>query len=278
MRSTVIGRDIGRFGPTRRIFRAKAAGGVEEAGRNGSENIHDPAGYTDDREGAGTTSARNLKRTVKSILIIEDQIILSDLLSRVIEDKPCFRLVGRTDDGQEGVRLFEKTEPDIVVLDVGLPRLSGLEILRRIKKIRPKTFVVIFTARTEKRVIQEALKSGTDSFLEKNIGLEELEKALEFAYAGQPYFCPQVMAMVRGLLNEPQAGSRIDGLSPREREILQLIAEGHTTKEIGGILCLSIGTVNTHRWNLMRKLNIHDAATLTRFAIEEGLTEVNLAR
>ena len=214
---------------------------------------------------------------MKRVLIIEDQLILSDLLSKIIKENPFFELLGRTDDGQTGLKLFEDTGPDIVVLDIGLPRLNGLEILSRIKKARPGTFVIMFTGRIEKKVIQSALKNGADSFLEKNVSLEELEKALDFARNGQPYFCATAMKVVRNMLTEPEPQSQLDSLTSREKEILQLIAEGNTNKEISSVLNLSLGTVNTHRWNLMRKLNIHDAASLTRFAIEQGLTSIDPA-
>lgn len=214
---------------------------------------------------------------MKRVLIIEDQLILSDLLSKVIEENPFFELVGRTDDGQAGLRMYEENKPDIVVLDIGLPRLNGLEILSRIKKASPGTFVIMFTGRIEKKVIQSALRSGADSFLEKNVSLEELEKALDYARNSQPYFCATAMKVVRNMLTDPEPQSRLDELTSREKEILQLIAEGNTNKEISSILNLSLGTVNTHRWNLMRKLNIHDAASLTRFAIEQGLTSIDPA-
>lgn len=191
---------------------------------------------------------------------------------RVIRENPFLELVGATGDGQEGVRLCERLRPDLVLLDIGLPGLNGIEVLQRLKKLDSRIFVIVFTSFTEPRIIQNALRAGADSFLEKNVSLEELEKALKLAESGQPYFSAAAMSAMRSMLQNPKEGGPLDVLTSREKEVLQLIAESHTTKEISSKLGLSIGTINTHRWNLMRKLKIHDAAGLTRFAMEHGLT------
>jgi len=210
---------------------------------------------------------------VKKILIIEDQKILLDFLTRVVEDNPFLELVGNTDEGPRGITLCEELKPDLVLLDIGLPGLNGIEVLQRLKKMSKKIFVIIFTSYTDTRIIQNAIRAGADSFLEKNVGLEELEKALKMAEAGQSYYSAAAMVAMREMIQNPEEARLVDSLTVREREILQLIAESHTNKEISNKLGLSIGTINTHRWNLMRKLNIHDAAALTRFAIENGLTQ-----
>lgn len=215
------------------------------------------------------------KLAVKRVLIVEDQRILSDLLEKVISESAFFQVVGRLDNGLEGWRHFEAEKPDLVVLDVGLPGLNGVEVLQRIKQSRPQTYVMMFTSRVEPAVIQAVLKAGADAFLEKNTSLVDLEKALQFAHAGQPYYSPVAMKIMRTLFSQPVGPSPLDKLSPREKEVLQLVAEGHSNKQISSALNLSMGTVNTHRWNLMRKLDLHDAASLTRFAIEQGLTEVH---
>lgn len=210
---------------------------------------------------------------MKKVLIVEDQKILSDFLNRVIEENSFLELVGKSADGTSAIEDFEKYKPDIVLLDIGLPGLNGVEVLHRLKKIKSSTFVIVFTAHTETRIIQNAIRGGADSFLEKNVGLEELERALEMAVSGQPYYSTAAMLAMKEMILQPEKESLVDSLTAREKEVLQLIAESHTNKEISNKLGLSIGTVNTHRWNLMRKLNIHDATALTRFAIENGLTQ-----
>lgn len=210
---------------------------------------------------------------MKKVLIVEDQKILSDFLNRVIEENAFLELVGKAADGTAALKLYEETHPDIVVLDIGLPGLNGIEVLQRLKKLDRNIFIIVFTAHTETRVIQNAIRGGADSFLEKNVGLDELERALEMATSGQPYYSTAAMVAMKDMILQPEKESLVDCLTAREKEVLQLIAESHTNKEISNKLGLSIGTVNTHRWNLMRKLNIHDAAALTRFAIENGLTQ-----
>lgn len=209
---------------------------------------------------------------MKTVYIIEDQRILLDLLSQLVRKHPALELLGRTDNGRVALKELESLEPEVVLLDIGLPGINGLELLKRLKKKTPTVFVLVFTSHDEGKVVRAALRGGADSFLDKNVPLEELEEALDRASRGQSFFTAAAMQGMRDLVAEPHMDSPLDILTPREKEVLQLIAESHTNKEICSILNLSLGTVNTHRWNLMRKLNIHDAAALTRFAIENGIT------
>ncbi len=209
---------------------------------------------------------------MKKVFIIEDQKILTDFLVEVVKEHETLEFVGQTSNGTDALEACQQSEPDLVLLDIGLPGLNGIDVLHRLKRWNPELFVMVFTGHTESHVVQKAIRGGADSFLEKNMGLEELEKALEMAIRGQPFFSNIAMVAMKEMILKPDQQTLVDSLTAREREILQLIAESHTNKEISQKLNLSIGTVNTHRWNLMRKLNIHDAAGLTRFAIENGLT------
>lgn len=209
---------------------------------------------------------------MKKVFIIEDQKILTDFLIHIIQDHEVLEFAGQTANGTEALKACQESNPDLVLLDIGLPGLNGIEVLHRLKRWKPELFVMVFTGHTESHVVQKAIRGGADSFLEKNTGLEELEKALEKAIQGLPYYSNTAMVAMKEMILKPDQQTLVDSLTAREREILQLIAESHTNKEISQKLNLSIGTVNTHRWNLMRKLNIHDAAALTRFAMDNGLT------
>ncbi len=209
---------------------------------------------------------------MKRVIIVEDQVILTDLLSRVIEVRPFLEISGIYHDGLEGDRAIQNKGADIVILDINLPGKNGLEILRRLKQgMNDPPYAIIFTGQGRSEIIRQAIRIGADSFIEKNSGLDVLEKALDMAESGQPYYSNKALLAIREILANPDVNSPLDILTDRERGVLQLIAESHSTKEIGDRLNLSTGTINTHRWNIMKKLDIHDVAGLTRFAMKYGL-------
>ena len=210
-------------------------------------------------------------KVIKKVVVIEDQTILRDLICRLLESYPTFRLAGRTGDGLEGFELCLKHRPDLLILDVMLPNLNGMEILHRLKGQNPETRVLVFSAINNNEVVRKLLESGVDGFLEKDAGLEEMEKAVHCVANGQPYFGPRIVRIMRELMINHKEAGNIESLTSREREIIQLVAESNSTKEIAGKLCISARTADTHRSNVMKKLGIHDVAGLTRFAIAHGL-------
>ena len=204
------------------------------------------------------------------------------MICRLLESYPTFQLAGRTGDGLEGFELCLKHEPDLLILDVMLPNLNGMEILHRLKTQKPQTRVLVFSAINKNEVVRKLLESGVDGFLEKDAGLDEMEKAVHcvangqpYVANGQPYFGPRIVRIIRELMINPREAGSVESLTSREREIIQLVAESNSTKDIAEKLFISVRTADTHRSNVMKKLGIHDVAGLTRFAIAHGLVETD---
>jgi len=210
---------------------------------------------------------------MKRVYVVEDQTILRDLICRLIDSHPDIEIAGQTGDGQRAIDDLDGQFVDIVILDIMLPNLNGVEILRLLKKKKPEPRFLIFSAHPSKNLVKQVLEAGVDGFIEKNAGLEELEEAIEKIVAGQTYFGPRIVEIMREIMVNPEMGDSLSELTPRERQLLQLIAESFTSKEIASKLDISVKTADTHRANLMKKLNVHDVAGLTRRAIAFGLIE-----
>ena len=212
---------------------------------------------------------------MKKAIVIEDQAILADFLKNLLREHKELEFCGAALDGEAGLKLFEEILPDITILDIELPGMNGIDILSSIKFAKPDAYVVVFTAHPNTRVIRESVKHSADAILEKDTSLEEFNRALDHAAKDERYYTIQVMAEMRNIVANPEPEDPASVLSTREKEVLRLIAESHTNREIAAMLNVSMGTVNTHRWNIMRKLDRHDTAALTRFAIETGITRVS---
>jgi DNA-binding NarL/FixJ family response regulator len=212
---------------------------------------------------------------MKSVFIIEDQTLLKDLVARLIENNKTLKLTGSSPDGQEGLKRCLEILPDIIIIDIILPGLNGVEIVRRIKRERKETAILAFSGTPSKSIIQKLMKEGTEGFVEKTAELSELERAIELIASGQRYYSQKILDMLHNIMMNPHQGDNLSILSNREKEVLQLIAEGLSNKEIATKLSISIKTVDSHRSNLMEKLQINTAVGLTRFAIANGLTSVD---
>jgi DNA-binding NarL/FixJ family response regulator len=210
---------------------------------------------------------------MKRVIIIEDETMLRDLLAELLKSFPLCTLSGTYGDGLEGWKALQKIKPDMVLLDIKIPSLNGLEILRRTHEELPDCHVLLFSAFFTTGMVRQALKSGANGIIEKTAGLSEMEKAIRAVLDGGTYLGPSVTDLVRRGMLEPDKDDSLDNLSEREREVLQLVAEGHSTKEIAVKLSISVKTAETHRSNLMTKLNLHGIAGLTRYAIEQGLVK-----
>jgi DNA-binding NarL/FixJ family response regulator len=210
---------------------------------------------------------------MKRLVIIEDQTAIREMLVEILRLDANYQLVGEAGDGQSAVALCLEMSPDVCVLDAKLPGLNGVDILRRISKKLPHMRVLIFSGHENPVLVREMLEAGAHGFVEKTAGLFEFKKGLETVANGGTYFGPAVAALLRNVVANPATSSAADFLTDREREILQLVAESHSTKEIAAKLSISVKTVDNHRTNLMRKLNLHDVASLTRYALEVGLIE-----
>lgn len=212
---------------------------------------------------------------MKTVAIIEDQTAIREMVSQAVLDQAIFEVVLESGDGLAGCEASLEKKPDFVILDVMLPNLNGTEILRRFRQELPDTRVLIFSGYQSPSLVRELLQAGAHGFVEKSAPLSELRKGIEIVASGGSYFGPEVALLLRDAMADPKSSdSGVNILTKREREILQLIAESHSTREIAAKLEISVKTAENHRTNLMRKLDLHDVASLTRYAINNGLISI----
>ena len=216
----------------------------------------------------------------KRVVIIEDQTAVREMLSQLVTNLPDFEVVAETGDGQEATQVVLEKKPDFVILDVMLPGLNGSEVLRRFSKHLKDVRVLVLSGYQNPTLVRELLQAGAHGFVEKSAPLSELQKGIEIVAGGGSYFGPEVAQLLRDAVMNPGEtyGRSLQVLTPREREILQLIAESHSTKEVANKLDISVKTAENHRTNLMKKLDLHDVASLTRFAIQNGLIDSNVPK
>ncbi len=214
-----------------------------------------------------------------TILLVDDHQMVCEGLRVLLEQHPDMRVVAEADDGRDAVQLAKRHQPDIVVMDVGLPDLNGIDATRQILARTPQTKVIALSVHSDKRYIVEMFKAGASGYLLKNCASEELVRAIEAVMTGQSFISPGITHVVLDQALRRDAGSSnptaYSAITPREREVLQLLAEGHTSKLIASELGMSVRTVETHRRDIMRKLDIHSVAELTKYAIREGLTTLD---
>ena len=210
---------------------------------------------------------------MKRLVIIEDQTAIREMLAEILRTDLTFKIVGESGDCQSAYQLCLEVKPDVIVLDAKLPGLNGVDLLRRLNKVLTNMRVLVFSGHENPVLVREMLEAGAHGFVEKTAGLFEFKKGLETVANGGTYFGPAVAALLRNVVANPSASASSDFLTDREREILQLVAESYSTKEIATKLGISVKTVDNHRTNLMRKLNLHDVASLTRHALEIGLIQ-----
>ncbi len=214
------------------------------------------------------------------VLLADDHTLIRAGLRKLVEGFEGFQVIAEAGDGREAVRLARELKPDIALLDIAMPRLNGLDATALIAKATPEIQIVILSMHTAENYVLEALRAGAVGYVVKDAAVDELERALCAVRNGERWLSP---AVSRHLLDDylrlarketdahPAASSEL--LTPRQRETLQLIAEGCTTREMAERLCVSIRTIETHRAQLMERLSIHDVAGLTRFAIRSGLID-----
>jgi DNA-binding NarL/FixJ family response regulator len=209
---------------------------------------------------------------MKTVVIVEDQTAVREMIAQVIDSDPTFSVIAQVGSGEEAWKLCAEQKPDLVMLDIMLPDTGGVELMRRISKGLPSTRVLAFSGYYSPQLVREMTQAGAHGFVEKTAPLSELKNAIQAVGNGGNYFGPEVTKIVHDALAVPaQAVPSIQDLTRRELEILRLIAMGNTTKDIAAKLNISVKTADNHRSNLMRKLNLHNAASLTRFAMEQGL-------
>lgn len=183
------------------------------------------------------------------------------------------QLIGNNGDGRLGFEECRKLNPDLVIVDLILPGLNGMEIVQQIKSQTPATKIIVFSGYSSCDRVQTVLKAGVEGIVHKNASIDELEQGIRKVAAGESYMSSEIMGTLREIMLFPDKGDTPDKLTARERQVLQLVAEGCTTKEIASRLDVSVKTADTHRSHIMQKLDIHDIAGLTRFAIQHGIIE-----
>ncbi len=209
------------------------------------------------------------------IVIAEDHTILREGLRSLLSSSPDFEIVGEAKDGQEAIRCVEKLKPDLVLTDLSMPRMNGMDAIREIKRRSPETKVLVLTVHKAEEYILATLKAGAEGYVLKDSTHAELMMAIKNVLSGKRYISPGISDMVlEGYLEGRKTlktKSSWEILTQRERGILKLIAEGYKSKEIADYLCISPKTVEKHRSNLMEKLNLHNVQALTAYAIEKGV-------
>lgn len=209
------------------------------------------------------------------IVIAEDHTILREGLRALLSSDPGLEIVGEAEDGQEAIRCVEKLKPSLVLMDLSMPRMNGMDAIREIKKRSPETRILVLTVHKTDEYIVATLQAGADGYVLKDSTNAELKMAIKSALGGKFYISPGISAkVVEGYLQNkimPKAATPWDSLTARERGILKLIAEGYKNKDIADFLCISVKTVEKHRANLMQKLDLHSVSALTTLAIEKGL-------
>ena len=209
------------------------------------------------------------------IVIAEDHTILREGLRALLSSQENLEVVGEAGDGREAIRQVEELTPDLILMDLSMPKMNGVEAIREIKRRVPETRILALTVHKAEEFILEVLQSGADGYLPKDASSNELMMAIRSILMGKRYLSPSVSnVVIEGYLESRRTSESItpwDKLTKREREILKLIAEGHKNKDIAEYLCISVKTVEKHRANLMKKLDLHSAAALTAYAMERGL-------
>jgi len=211
----------------------------------------------------------------KQIFIVEDHRLFREGLKAMLYPNPEYEIAGEAEDGLEAVRLIRKTKPDLVLLDLSMPRVSGFSVLREIKAAMPEVKILVLSIHESDEYVLQAFEAKADGYAVKDSSREELRVAIRSVLDGKKYISPGVAGSVlEGYIDGRKTLKRrsaLDTVTQREKEVLKLLGEGHQNKEIADLLNISVKTVEKHRANLMTKLDLHNAAALTAFAFEHGL-------
>jgi DNA-binding NarL/FixJ family response regulator len=211
------------------------------------------------------------------ILLADDHRIMREGLRSLLDEESDMEVIGEAENGRRAVELVGEMDPDVIVMDIGMPELNGIEATRRVVLDHPQTKVIALSMHSDRRFMAEILKAGAAGYLLKDGAFEELAGAIRTVTANKMYLSPRIADVVVEdyVRNMPRGEpSAFAALTAREREVLQLLAEGKATKQAAACLHVSVKTVETHRRSIMTKLDIHSVAELTKYAIREGLTSV----
>lgn len=211
-----------------------------------------------------------------TVVLVDDHAMMRGGIRAILESAQEINVVAEAEDGQEAVEMASKFAPDIVLIDIAMPGLNGIEATRKIRTADPKIAVIALTMHSDERYVNGMLDAGARGYLLKTCDATELLRAIEAVKKGKIYVAADLTHVLVDRVHADREGASgspvLDALTPREREVLQLIAEGYTSKEIGSRLGTALKTIESHRTNLMGKLDLHSIAELTKYAIREGLT------
>jgi len=210
------------------------------------------------------------------VLLADDHTIVRQGIKALLESEPDIEVVAEAGNGREAVRAAERFYPNVAVIDIAMPLLNGLEATRQILKASPKTKVVLLSMYDHEEYAREAVRAGASGYVLKEDVVEELLAAIHHVCQGEYHFAPSILKIIVSTKSFPKKGREgYESLTMREREVLQLIAEGHTNTEIAEILCRSVHTIRNHRAKIMKKLGLHDVADLVKFALQKGIIPSN---
>lgn len=211
----------------------------------------------------------------KKIVIAEDHTILREGLKALLSSSIELEVIGEAEDGREAVKLAAALEPDLMLMDLSMPRMNGIEAIKEIKKRNPEIKILVLTVYKTEEYVLASLQAGADGYILKEANHSEFLLAIKNVLMGKNYLSPEISGkVIEGYLKGQQHHAPVtiwDTLTSREREILKLVGEGYKNREIADDLCISLKTVEKHRENLMKKLDLHTASALTSYAIEKGL-------
>ena len=211
------------------------------------------------------------------VFIVEDHQLFREGLKAMLDSRGDIDIVGEAEDGLEAVRQIRKVKPELVLLDLSMPKMGGISVMKEVKRELPDTRILALTIHESDQFVLEAFEAGTDGYCIKDASRKELMNAVDCVLQGKPYISPDISDhVIKGYISGRKTlkeESRWDTVTQREREVLKLLAEGYTNKDIGDFLHISVKTVEKHRANLIGKLDLHNVAQLTTFAIEKGLVE-----
>lgn len=212
-----------------------------------------------------------------TIVIAEDHQLFRDGLKSMLNKRDDIEVIGEAEDGIEALKLIRKLQPDLVLLDLSMPKMGGISVLKDVKRELPNTRILLLTIHESDQYVLEAFEAGADGYCIKDSSRQELMLAIDSVLQGRTYISPGISDQVmEGFLSNRKRlkeKTSWDTVTQREREVLKLLAEGHSNKEIGDLLHISVKTVEKHRANLIDKLDLHNVAQLTAYAIKQGLVE-----
>ncbi len=210
------------------------------------------------------------------LLVADDHAIMRDGIRALLSLNDDIEIVGEASTGQEAVEKSAELNPDVIIMDIAMPGMDGLEATRRILKQNPKARILILTQHDDKEYVLSAIKAGSTGYLPKRALGSELVSAIRAVNRGDSFLYPSAAsALIKDYRSQAQDGDAYSQLTPREREILKLIAEGHTSREIADMLFISVKTVMGHRTKLMEKLNLHNRTELIKYAMRKGIVSLD---